>query len=66
MKNDNTSDSDNIRIANRSDALEVFEQVMKSIEANGDMGGYVESTCGEGTVFDCLCALKDAIGRWII
>ena len=55
----------NIRIGNRSDVLEVFDRVMRSIEG-GDMDGYVETTCGKGFVIDFLIALKDAIDREVI
>jgi len=66
MKSNHTAYPGNIRIANRSDAIEVFGEVMKSIIANGDMGGYVESVCGEGFVIDCLYAIKDALERNVI
>ena len=56
----------NIRIGNRSDAIEVFEQLMKSIKANGGISGYVETICGEGWAMDCLEALQDALERDII
>ena len=55
-----------IRIGNRSDALQVFDQLLKSIKANEDIGIHIESTCGEGSVLDCLCALQDALERYII
>ena len=54
---------DLFRIGNRSDAIDVFEQVMKSIKCNGDISGYVETICGEGFAIDCLEALQDALER---
>jgi hypothetical protein len=39
---------------------------MLSIKGNANMGGYVETSCGEGFVIDCLEALKDALERGII
>lgn len=64
MKNDNISE--HIRIGNRSDLLEVFDKTMRSIEANGDISGYVESYCGETYAIDCLYAIMDAINRGIV
>jgi hypothetical protein len=58
--------SEHIRIGNRSDLLEVFDKTMRSIEANGDISGYVESVCGEAYAIDCLYAIKDAIDRGIV
>jgi hypothetical protein len=60
MNSQHNDYENHIRIGNRSDALELLDQVMKSIEYNEDTNGYVESTCGEGSVLDCLCALKGA------
>jgi len=60
------SNPNDIRIRNRSDALEVFEKVIRFIRGEGDLGGYIESTCGEGSAFDCLVAIKDALERGII
>jgi len=58
--------SDTIRIANRSDALEVFDKLLLSIAANGDISGYVETTCGEGPAFNFLCALQEALEKGTI
>ena len=55
-----------IKIGNRSDALEVFDRLMRSIDGLGDISGYVETSCGEGSAYECLVALKDAIERSII
>jgi len=60
------SDQNDIRIGNRSDALDVFEKLMRSIKGEGDIGGYVETICGEGPAIDCLRALQDALERGII
>ena len=58
--------NNNLRIGNRSDAIEVFDRLMKSIKANGDISGYVETACGDGWAMDCLEALQDALVRAII
>ena len=39
-----------IHIENRSDALEVFDRIINSIKANGDISGYVETACGDGWI----------------
>ena len=61
-----TSCPDNFYIGHKSDALDAFERIMESIEGNGDMSGYVETSCGEGRIIDCLYAIKDALERDII
>ena len=57
--------TNNIRIADREDAIYVISSVTEWLLADSERY-WIETECGGGSATDCLVALKDAIEKGII
>jgi hypothetical protein len=59
------SKDNQLRIGNRSDGLAVLEAAIRAMKADGGLG-VIETPCGDGSLYDCLEVLQDALERDII